>query len=141
MCCGQKRAQLTTSMAKPSPRTAGTPVPQPRPQTHNQTWNQTRNQLGNQAPNKMPIPPASFRPASGAAPRHATPQHLPFSETTTPTDSADPRVLVRYLEVSPVLLRGVITGQVYRFSAAQPLQPVDPRDASAILQSRFFRRG
>jgi len=60
--------------------------------------------------------------------------------TTTPTATADANVSILYLQTSPVLVRGAVTGQVYRFSAAQPNLWVDRRDASALLQSRFFRR-
>jgi hypothetical protein len=57
------------------------------------------------------------------------------------TDTAENRVLIQYLEASPILVRGAHTGQVYRFSAAQPLRTVDACDAATLLQSRFFRRG
>jgi hypothetical protein len=49
-------------------------------------------------------------------------------------------IKVRYLEVSPILARGAVTGRDYYFSAMRPLQPVDGRDAQALLQTGFFRR-
>jgi hypothetical protein len=33
-----------------------------------------------------------------------------------------------------------VTGRRYSFSQAQPDQVVDPRDAEALLRTRFFRR-
>jgi hypothetical protein len=36
-------------------------------------------------------------------------------------------------------VRGTATGRVYQFSAGQPVQAVDPRDAQALLASRNFR--
>jgi hypothetical protein len=47
---------------------------------------------------------------------------------------------VRYLEKSPVLVRGPATGRPYEFSAARPVQPVDSRDAGPLLRTRFFSR-
>jgi hypothetical protein len=47
---------------------------------------------------------------------------------------------LRHLESSPILVRGPVTGRQCGFSAAQPVQPVDPRDAEALLRTRFFRR-
>jgi hypothetical protein len=49
-------------------------------------------------------------------------------------------VPVRYTESQSIVVRGPVTGRRYPFSAANPTQLVDPRDAAAILQSRFFRR-
>jgi len=47
---------------------------------------------------------------------------------------------LRYTESSPILVRGPVTGKSYQFSAAQPLLPVDTRDAPALCETRFFRR-
>jgi len=49
-------------------------------------------------------------------------------------------VSVRYTESQSVVVRGPVTGRRYAFSAANPVQSVDPRDAGALLQARFFRR-
>jgi len=49
-------------------------------------------------------------------------------------------VFVRYTESQSVVVRGPVTGRGYAFSAADPVQSVDPRDAGALLQARFFRR-
>jgi hypothetical protein len=60
---------------------------------------------------------------------------------TTPVASHYAQVSVRYLENSPIRVRGPVTGQQYEFSGSRPVQPVDARDASLLLQTRFFRRG
>lgn len=48
---------------------------------------------------------------------------------------------VRYLEKSPIRVRGPATGRDYDFSAANRIRLVDPRDAEALLRTRFFARG
>ena len=50
-------------------------------------------------------------------------------------------VTLHYLENSPILVRGTVTGRRYAFSGAQPDQSVDARDAKALLRTPFFRRG
>jgi hypothetical protein len=47
---------------------------------------------------------------------------------------------VRYLETSPIQVRGLVSGMGYAFSGSQPVQQVDARDASSLLKTRFFRR-
>jgi hypothetical protein len=47
---------------------------------------------------------------------------------------------LHYLESSPILVRGTVTGRQYEFSGAHPDQFVDARDAEALLHTRFFRR-
>lgn len=47
---------------------------------------------------------------------------------------------LRYLEQSPILVRGPATGRYYEFSEAQPDQHVDSRDAPQLLRTSFFRR-
>jgi hypothetical protein len=49
-------------------------------------------------------------------------------------------VSVRYLETSPIRVRGLVSGMSYEFSGAAPIQEVDARDASTLLNTRFFRR-
>jgi hypothetical protein len=49
-------------------------------------------------------------------------------------------VAVEYLERTKIQVRGAVTGRVYEFSRAVPLQHVDPRDAPRLLGTRFFRR-
>jgi hypothetical protein len=40
----------------------------------------------------------------------------------------------------PVRVRGPVTGRIYEFSAAQPVQVVDARDADGLLRTRLFLR-
>ena len=71
------------------------------------------------------------------------PAHPSLGATITPVAWAGPvdsPVAVRYLERSPVLVRGPATGRVYEFSSADAVQSVDGRDASALLRTRFFSR-
>lgn len=39
-----------------------------------------------------------------------------------------------------VQVRGAVTGRVYQFPKQNPVQPVDPRDAAALMQTRMFRQ-
>jgi hypothetical protein len=50
-------------------------------------------------------------------------------------------VRLRYLERSPIRVRGPVSGRQYEFSAAAPMQAVDSRDAAQLLATRFFGRG
>ena len=63
-------------------------------------------------------------PSSQPAPGGAQPMHE--------------AVTLRYLESSPIRVRGLVTGQQYEFSGARPIQVVDARDAQAFLRTRFF---
>ena len=63
----------------------------------------------------------------------------------TPAFSAAPlnvgqALPVRYLERSPVRVRGPVTGREYEFSAAHPVRAVDAQDAKPLLRTRFFTR-
>ena len=49
------------------------------------------------------------------------------------------RMRVRYGGGRPVVVKGPVTGDSYRFSGIDRLQLVDPRDAVAIVKNRFFR--
>ena len=35
-------------------------------------------------------------------------------------------------------IRGRVTGQIYQFARHKPVQPVDPRDAVALIHTRLF---
>src|SRR5215510_9025523 len=48
-------------------------------------------------------------------------------------------VSIRYLDSSTITLEGPATGRWYEFSSAHPVQPVDSRDAGALLRMSFFR--
>lgn len=51
-----------------------------------------------------------------------------------------PSVGLRYLEKSPIRVRGPATGKEYDFSAANPVRAVDRRDAESLLRTRFFAK-
>jgi hypothetical protein len=55
--------------------------------------------------------------------------------------TAPSSISVRYLETSPIRVRGVVSGIDYQFSGSRAVQAVDARDASSLLSTRFFRRG
>jgi hypothetical protein len=58
-----------------------------------------------------------------------------ISATTTPSS-----INVRYLEKSPIRVRGSVSGKFYEFSGFRAEQQVDARDAGSLLNTRFFRR-
>jgi hypothetical protein len=47
---------------------------------------------------------------------------------------------LHYLGRSAIVLQGAATGREYGFSPGRPVQPVDIRDAIALLASGLFRR-
>jgi len=47
-------------------------------------------------------------------------------------------VILRYLESSPIVVRGPVTGRRYEFSGRRCVQSVDERDAAVLLQMPFF---
>lgn len=49
-------------------------------------------------------------------------------------------VSLHYLQSTPIAVVGTATGRRYVFSAAQPVQPVDARDAEGLLRSQLFRK-
>lgn len=113
MCCGQKRAALTTQ-----------PLPAPREIPN------LRRGLSAEVGFRAAYAPAALQQAAP-------------SSMSAPPDSASPKdtsVHLQYREQSPIQVRGLATGLVYRFSGQQPVQAVDERDAAALLQTRLFRR-
>ena len=50
-------------------------------------------------------------------------------------------VSLRYLEISPIRVRGPVTGRQYNFTGSHAVQTVDSRDATGLLRTRFFRQG
>ena len=49
-------------------------------------------------------------------------------------------IVLRYQLRTHVMVRGPVTGRSYTFSAGQPMQRVDARDAAALLRTRYFTR-
>jgi hypothetical protein len=47
---------------------------------------------------------------------------------------------IRYLGRSDIVVRGPLTGRAYAFSPADPVHPVDRRDADILLRTSFFRQ-
>ena len=123
MCCGQKRAELRIS---PTARI-------------------TQN-LAPRTPNNVRPPTASTPSHAGIAhtnlnaPPVAAPAKTPQVPRATMAVGAQPTVELRYVEKSPIQVRGQVSGRIYQFSGSQPVRAVDARDVSSLLRTRFFRR-
>lgn len=76
-------------------------------------------------PNSLP----SYTPVR-TAPVNAAPVMIPGSYA----------VALQYTENSAIVVEGPVSRRRYEFSAQQPLQMVDARDAATLLQTRFFVR-
>jgi hypothetical protein len=50
------------------------------------------------------------------------------------------QITIRYLQTSPIRVKGPTSGRQYEFSGSHPIQLVDTRDAKALLRTGFFRR-
>ena len=124
MCCGQKRTELRNSQAPGTSRTV------PQYSTSN-SWAQA---VRTQPPASPPTRTAS--PHQPANPQTRSIQPQVATTTSTPNSS----ISVRYLENSSIRVRGLVSGMSYDFSGAVPVQLVDARDASSLLNTRFFRR-
>lgn len=123
MCCGQKRSELRNSQAQRTARS----VPQ---HTFSNSPPQTvRTQLS--------VPPATPRAVQYQPARPQTRSVPPQAQA--PVSIPQSSVSVRYLEKSPIQVRGLVSGMSYAFSGSQPVQQVDARDASSLLNTRFFR--
>ena len=59
---------------------------------------------------------------------------------TQPSAPAHASISVRYLENSPIRVRGLVSGMCYEFSGSHTVQQVDARDATSLLNTRFFHR-
>jgi hypothetical protein len=87
-----------------------------------------RNSQG-QSPRNQPATPSAVYPL-------VNPQTPGVQGQATPRDS----ISVRYQENSAIRVRGSVTGIYYEFSASRAIQSVDARDATSLLNTRFFRR-
>jgi hypothetical protein len=82
--------------------------------------------------------PARITHPTVPAPRRVSvgrPPPLPPSQL-----GLDATLSIRYLKSSPIRVQGLMTGRSYEFSGSQTIQSVDARDASSLLNTRFFRR-
>jgi hypothetical protein len=124
MCCGQKRSELRNSQTQRTAQTvaqhtsANSPAQAVRTQTSVPSANPRASQYQPARPQTRAVPPQT----------HAT------------VSTSQSSVSVRYLETSPIRVRGLVSGMSYEFSGAAPIQEVDARDASTLLNTRFFRR-
>ena len=125
MCCGQKRAELRSSSTPPAARTVSAARPSDQQTLPSRTQAPARHLM---APTGIAVESQPVRPPAQTIRR------------PSPIATPCPPVSVRYLERSPIRVRGPVTGQQYEFSGSRPLQSVDARDASSLLQNRFFRR-
>jgi hypothetical protein len=123
MCCGQNRTALRNSKAQVTTRA----VPQ-----YNSGNSQVQAVRPPQPSRSASSPPAAVNPQTRSVqPPAPAPVSTPQSSIT---------INVRYLEMSPIRVRGLVSGVSYEFSGAVPVQQVDARDASSLLNTRFFRR-
>lgn len=73
-------------------------------------------------------------PAQAARTQPSAPAAM---RTISPGDAS---ISIRYLENAPIRVRGLVSGLSYEFSGSHAIQPVDARDATSLLNTRFFRR-
>jgi len=83
---------------------------------------------------RRPFSRVAASPSNGIAVRPSTPGAV---AAQAPSHGS---VRLRYLENSPVRVRGPVTGRHYDFSASRPIQAVDPSDAVPLLRTRFFQQ-
>jgi hypothetical protein len=124
MCCGQNRTALRNSQAQVTTKT----VPQ---------YNSGNSQV--QAA-RTQLPSRSTSPAFSPRPPVSTPSASVHRQATAPVSAPQSAINVRYLETSPIRVRGLVSNRIYAFSGASPVQQVDARDAASLLNTRFFRR-
>lgn len=124
MCCGQKRTELRNS------QTQWTTPSVPSYGSGNSEAQAVRSRAGTAPATQKTSPPQPANPQT----RNIQPQ------VATAISTQHYSISVRYLEKSPIRVRGVASGMSYEFSGSRPVQQVDARDASSLLNTRFFRR-
>ncbi len=124
MCCGQKRSELRNNQAQSTARTLPQYV----------SGNSQAHPVRTQASTLSAMQTVSPHPPVNTQIRSVQPQ--------APTRISMPHssISVRYLENSPIRVCGPASGMDYEFSGSRPVQLVDARDASSLLNTRFFRR-
>lgn len=122
MCCGQKRSQLksnyTTTTAQKTP----------------QSVSGTQSIGGSRLPQPVGARPSAEQRRQIVSTYQTARRQRQISTTTPPSS-----INVRYLETSPIRVRGSVSGMIYEFSGPRAVQQVDARDASSLLKTRFFR--
>ena len=124
MCCGQKRTEWRNNQSR------GT-TPSTPPYHSGNSQVQT-------ARSNAPTPPATQTASPNQLANPQTRSLQPHAATATSAPYSS--ISVRYLENSPIRVRGAVTSMHYEFSGSRPVQQVDARDASSLLNTRFFRR-
>ena len=81
--------------------------------------------------------PARFTSVADAAPasKPAAPGALVSGQASVPG-----AIPLRYLARSPIVVHGPVSGRIYRFNAAEPVQLVGRADAQSLLATGHFRR-
>ena len=126
MCCGQKRTELRNSQTQWT-----TPNVHPYGSANSEAQ-----AARSHAPTAATAPTTQkTSPQRGA--NLQTRRIQPQVATATSTYSS---ISVRYMEKSPIRVRGMASGMSYEFSGSRPVQQVDARDATSLLNTRFFRR-
>jgi hypothetical protein len=74
--------------------------------------------------------------SAAAASQAAAPPHSPAAR---PQPQAGALVALRSVSSGGMVVRGPTTGTQYSFSATQPVQMVEGRDAAALLRTSWFR--
>jgi hypothetical protein len=124
MCCGQKRRELRNSSAQSSVR--------PLPKTL--SGNGRAQTVRTQPPSHSTTPALLSHPPGNGQLRSIQPQ------ISAPVSAPQSSINLRYVETSPIRVRGLVSGVSYEFSGTAPVQQVDARDAPSLLTTRFFRR-
>jgi hypothetical protein len=124
MCCGQKRTELRNSQTQ---RTT------PRVPQYGSASNRAHAARANST-----APPATQTASPHQLARTQTGSVEPQAATTTSMPHSS--ISLRYLDNSPIRVRGLVSGTSYEFSGSHPVQQVDARDALALLNTRFFHR-
>ena len=111
-CCGQNRAAFSNSLP-----------------LANRSWEVRPNLPG----------PSAFRAglSTPTSPPNAAAERRGNGSSARPVGRAMP---LRYVERNAVVVRGPASGIDYRFTAENPVQSVDVRDADALLRSGLFIR-
>ena len=82
----------------------------------------------------------TYTPTGARTPPDASASRQRIARTGAQAQIAITWVLFRYTEERAIFVRGPVTGSRYAFSATEPVQPVDRRDAQTLLGTRLFVR-